>query len=171
MMLLYDNWLRRWTTVVTASLQNTPERHLDISMLHAIPTILWLRCSMMPFCWGEYQSGELMLYSQLGAVLVELRRCELSSAVHVERHQILSRLPLCGKLNVLDRCHRDVLGWQQRYPHVAGVIIDKEEEVYVTTWCLWRDWDTQVSVQQPSVGMGHIIVSLLGKLHSVAPPN
>jgi hypothetical protein len=52
-MLLVNEWFSTWIAVVTASPQNDASTPMALSMLLAMPMMVWFLCSTTPFYYGE----------------------------------------------------------------------------------------------------------------------
>jgi hypothetical protein len=75
----------------------------------------------------------------LDAVLEEVTRCELATAIGRQCAKFSLRLGLGSCLEHLEHHHGFILGTQQHEPHVAANNVDEKEEVSLDGWCRRRD--------------------------------
>lgn len=84
----------------------------------------------------------------LVAVLLELNGVELATVITAERTELATVLSLRQCLDTLETLKCLILHRQELHPHVWSVIIDNEQKITLTTWSLWSDLSTEISVNQ-----------------------
>jgi hypothetical protein len=92
--------------------------------------------------------GELALDAALGAVALELHGGEFTSPISTEHLQLLPGLHFDGGLEILDLRWRLILAREESDLHVPAHVINKKQEVLVTTRCHRGDGAAQVTVNQ-----------------------
>ena len=87
-------------------------------------------------------------HTLIHAIRSELHRSEFTATISPQHAELLAALGLRAHLELLNRRRRFVLSCQELQPHVATVIIHKQEEVPPTTICSRRDRPTEVAVNE-----------------------
>lgn len=108
-------------------------------------TTVWFQCSMASFC---VRCGVVALNPLVGIVCRELSRRELAVVVCMQYPELVAALLLDSCLVVLDGVHCCRLGVKQDRPHVAGHVVDKEEEVAPSSRCGQSHWSAEVGVHE-----------------------
>ena len=90
----------------------------------------------------------MALDALIGAVRREFSRRELAAVVSAQHAQFAAALRLHTNLRAPDGVRRFSLTAEDHHPHVAGEIVDEQQEVASTSWCGWRHRAAQVSVHE-----------------------
>jgi hypothetical protein len=109
--------------------------HSQISSLHDAIFLGSIRCCELP------------LHTVLCTMHDELFRVELAASVGPKIPQLVTCLCFRSRLVVLD-CFYCILGSQHLQPHVSANIIDKHDEVAISTGCCQRNWSVDVSMDK-----------------------
>jgi hypothetical protein len=104
----------------------------------------------------------------VGAVRRELSRCELAVVVRVQHLKLAAALLLRGSLVVLDGIRSCPLGVEKDNPHVAGCVVDEEEEVASSSKCSRCHGAAKVAVHKLQLLLG-AEACLAGKGHPSLP--
>ena len=129
------------------------DHHLVPALHHVI--LLW-----------RVRRGVVSHHTLIRAVRSELNRSEFAAAISPQHAELLAALGLRAHLELLDRRQRFVLACLELQPYVATTIIHEQEEVPPTTVYGWRDWLTEIVVDEfESV---HRVI--LGRLWEWQPP-
>jgi hypothetical protein len=106
--------------------------------------------------------GVVALNALILAVRCKLSRCEFVTVVGVQHAQLAVALRLRSDLHTPDGVRNISLATKDHHPHVAGEIIDEQQEVVSSSWCGWCQRATQVPMNELEPLLG-LKARLLGK--------
>jgi hypothetical protein len=92
--------------------------------------------------------GVVALNALIRAVRRELSRREFAAVVGAQDAQLAAALRLRMDLHTLDGVRSLCLVAKDHHPHVAGEVVDKQQEVPSSFWCCWSHRATQVPMHE-----------------------
>jgi hypothetical protein len=106
--------------------------------------------------------GVVALNALIRAVRRELSRREFAAVVGAQHAQLAAALRLRSDLHTPDGVRSLSLATKDHHPHVAGEIVDEQQEVASSSWCGWCHRATQVPMHELEPFLGSE-ARLLGK--------
>jgi hypothetical protein len=97
--------------------------------------------------WAVWR-GVVALNALIRAVRRELSHSEFTAVVGVQHAQLAAALRLRSDLHTHDGVRSLSLAAKDHHPHVAGEVVDEQQEVASSSWCGWCHWATQVPMHE-----------------------
>jgi hypothetical protein len=106
--------------------------------------------------------GVVALNTLIRAIRCEFSRCKFTAVVGAQHAQLAAALRLCSGLRAPDGVRSLSLTTKDHNPHIAGEVIDKQQEVASSSRCIRCHRSTQVPVHELEPLLGSE-ARLLGK--------